>query len=69
MGFDAAVEFKPAIGSGYTAAQLLQVEYGAYQNGVWKAAESGNTSQGDYAPPAVRLPSLGALIRVKLMRY
>jgi len=69
MGFDAAVEFKPAMGSGYTAAQFLQVEYGAYQNGVWKPAESGNTAQGDYAPPAVRLPSQGALIRVKLMRY
>jgi hypothetical protein len=31
--------------------------------------ESGSTSQGDYVPSAVRLPSQGALIRVKLMRY
>jgi hypothetical protein len=69
MGFDAAVEFKPAMGSGYTAAQLLQVEYGAYENGQWRAAESGSTSQSDYALPTVRLPSQGALIRVKLMRY
>lgn len=70
MGFDAAVEFRPAMGSGYTAAQLLQVEYGAYENGAWRPApERGSTSQGDYAPPAVRLPSQGALIRVKLMRY
>lgn len=69
MGFDAAVEFKPAMGSGYTAAQFLQVEYGVYENGVWKPAERGSTSQGDYAPPTIRLPSQGALIRVKLMRY
>jgi hypothetical protein len=69
LGFDAAVEFKPAMGSAFTAAQLLQVEYGTYENSQWKATERGSTSQSDYALPTVRLPSQGAMIRVRLMRY
>jgi hypothetical protein len=69
MGFDSSVEFRPVQGSEYTAAQLLSNEEGAYENGAWKAAVIGTTSQGDYAGPTVRLSPRGAMVRVKLMRY
>ncbi|MGA2116842.1 MAG: DUF5597 domain-containing protein [Bryobacteraceae bacterium] len=69
MGFDSSMEFRPAQGSSYTAAQLLSNEEGAYENGVWKRTALGTTSQGDYSGPTVRLSSEGAMIRVKLMRY
>jgi hypothetical protein len=36
MGFNASVDFRPTVGSGFTAAQFLQVEEGVYENGVWK---------------------------------
>ena len=36
MGFNAAVDIRPTVGSGFTAAQFLQVEEGVYENGVWK---------------------------------
>jgi hypothetical protein len=69
MGFDSAVSFRPVQGSDYTAAQLLKVEEGTYENGVWKTTREGSTSQGDYSPPTVNLPAQGACIRVTLMRY
>jgi hypothetical protein len=69
MGFDSSVEWRPVLGSDYTAAQFLQVEEGYYENGVWTRTNIGSTSQGDYAGPTVRLPAQGALMRVKLMRY
>jgi len=69
MGFDSAVSFRPVQGSDYTAAQLLKVEEGTYENGVWKTTREGSTSQGDYSPPTVSLPAQGASIRVTLMRY
>jgi hypothetical protein len=69
MGFDSAVSFRPVQGSDYTAAQLLKVEEGNYDNGVWKTTREGSTSQGDYSPATVNLPAQGAMIRVTLMRY
>ena len=69
MGFDSSVEWRPVQGSDYTAAQFLQVEEGLYENGVWKTTDTGNTSQGDYTGPTVRLPARGAMVRVKLMKY
>ena len=69
MGFDSAVAFRPVQGSDYTAAQLLKVEEGYYDNGVWKTTREGSTSQGDYSPPTINLPAQGARIRVTLMRY
>ena len=68
MGFESSVEWRPAQGSDYTAAQFLEVEEGYYENGVWKQTNLGSTSQRD-AGPTVRLPAQGALMRVKLMRY
>jgi hypothetical protein len=69
MGFDSSVEWRPVQGSDYTAAQFLAVEEGGYENGVWKTADTGPTSQGDYTGPTVRLPARGAMMRVKLMKY
>ncbi len=69
LGFNAAVDFRPTVGSGFTAAQFLQVEEGVYENGVWKTTNRGRTYQGSYGPPSVSLPSQGAIFRVKLMRY
>jgi hypothetical protein len=69
MGFNAAVDIRPTVGSGFTAAQFLQVEEGVYENGVWKTTNLGRTYQGSYTPPSVSLPAQGAIFRVKLMRY
>jgi len=69
MGFNAAVDFRPTVGSGFTAAQFLQVEEGVYENGVWKTTNRSRTYQGSYTPPSVSLPAQGAIVRVKLMRY
>jgi hypothetical protein len=69
MGFESSVEWRPVQGSDFTAAQLLQVEEGFYENGAWKRAVPGRTAQSDYAGPAVSLSAQGGLMRVKLMRY
>jgi hypothetical protein len=69
MGFSAAVDIRPTVGSGFTAAQFLQVEEGFYENGVWKTTNLGRTYQGSYSPPGVSLPAQGSIFRVKLMRY
>ena len=69
LGFDAAVDFQPVVGSDYTAAQFLQVEQGVYENGAWKQTARGRTYQGSYDPPSVSLPAQGAIYRVRLMRY
>ncbi|MGA3181143.1 MAG: DUF5597 domain-containing protein [Verrucomicrobiota bacterium] len=69
MGFDAAVDFRPTVGSGFTAAQFLKVEEGVYENGAWKTTNIGRTYQGSYSPPSVSLSAQGSIFRVKLMRY
>jgi hypothetical protein len=69
MGFNAAVDMRPTVGSGFTAAQFLQVEEGVYENGVWKTTNLGRTYQGDHSPPSVSLSAQGSIFRVKLMRY
>jgi hypothetical protein len=69
LGFDAAIDFRPVVGSDLTAAQFVQVEQGVYENGAWKQTARGRTYQGSYDPPSVSLPAQGAIYRVKLMRY
>jgi hypothetical protein len=69
MGFNAAVDFRLTVGSGFTAAQFLQVEEGTFENGEWKTTNRGRVYQGSYGPPSVPLPAQGAIFRVKLMRY
>jgi len=69
LGFNAAVDIRPTMGTGFTAAQFLQVEEGVYENGVWKRTNIGRTYQGSYTPPSISLPAQGAIYRVKLMRH
>jgi len=69
MGFNASVDFRPTVGSGFTAAQFLQVEEGVYENGVWKTTNVGRTYQGSFTPPGISLTAQGSIYRVKLMRY
>ena len=69
MGFESTVDFRPALGSGYTAAQFLEIEQGVYENGAWRQTARGRIYQGSYDPPRVTLPEQGAVYRVKLMRY
>ena len=69
LGFDAMVDIRPIVGSDFTAAQFLQVEEGVYQDGAWKATNRGRIYQGSFTPPSVRLPTQGAIFRVKLMGY
>lgn len=65
-GFDAALEFKPTLGSEFTGVQGLLIEEGVYENGVWKPTylRNGNITDG-----GIVLRSQGTLIKAKLMRY
>jgi len=65
-GFDAALEFKPSMGSDYTSVQSVLVEEGLYEDGVWKPTYLRN---GDTTSAGLGLPSRGALLKIKLMRY
>ena len=65
-GFDAALDFKPPMGSEFTRAQCLLVEEGTYENGVWKTTYLRN---GNFSIGGVTLSAQGAMVRVKLMRY
>jgi hypothetical protein len=65
-GFDAALEFKPPMGSEFAKADYLNVEEGTYENGVWKPAYLRN---GNFAIGGVTLPREGVMLKVKLMRY
>jgi hypothetical protein len=65
-GFDAALDFKPALGSKFTGAQFLLVEEGAYDNGVWRRSQLRN---GDFTDSGLVFPPRGALIKARLTRY
>jgi hypothetical protein len=65
-GFDAALDFKPPMESGFSGAQSLQVEEGRYVNGAWQRTD---LRVGDTTSAGLVLPSRGALLRVRLMRY
>jgi len=64
LGFDAGIEFRPALGSGYTKAQLVLLEEGAYADGVWKRTGESRTG----LTSSANLPSAGSMLRVKLTR-
>jgi hypothetical protein len=66
MGFDADLVFRPAWGSHYTGAQFVEVEEGVYENGVWKRTEIRN---GDFSDRGITLPSSGAMVKAKAIRY
>ena len=65
-GFDAAVDFKPPMGSENTKADYLRVEEGTYENGAWKTTYLRN---GNFNIGGVALSSQGAMLKAKLMKY
>jgi hypothetical protein len=66
-GFDASIDFKPSLNSGFTSAQGLLIEEGVFDNnGVWKPTSLIN---GDISDDGLSLGSQGNLIKIKLMRY
>jgi hypothetical protein len=65
-GFDAAVDFKPSMGSDFTRTQFLLVEEGTYVNGVWRTTYLRN---GNFSIGGVMLSPQGAMVKVKLMKY
>ena len=65
-GFDAALDFKPPMGSEFTRAQCLLVEEGTYENGVWKTTYLRN---GNFSIGGVTLSPQGSMVKVKLMKY
>jgi hypothetical protein len=65
-GFDAALDFKPSLGSSFSGAQFLKVEQGVYEKDGWKATRVMN---GNFTDGGLPLSSDGALMRVTLMRY
>jgi hypothetical protein len=66
VGFDAALDFKPSLGSQYTGVQFLLVEEGVYENDIWKRMEQ---RSGDFTDRGLTFLSKGAVIRAELMRY
>ena len=65
-GFDAALDFKPPMESGFTGAQFLQVEEGRYVNGAWQRT---SLRVGNFTDGGLQFPPQGALLRVRLMQY
>lgn len=65
-GFDAALDFKPPMGSDFTRAEFLSVEEGTYEKGAWKRA---GLRVGNYTTGSLMLSPQGTMLRVKLMRY
>ena len=65
-GFDAALDFKPPMGSKFTRTQFLLVEEGTYGNGVWQRTFLRN---GNFSIGGVTLSPQGSMVRVKLMKY
>jgi len=68
LGFDAAVDFPPVVGSDNTSAQLLQVEQGVYENGAWKQTARAGPPGIVRSAQCEPCPAQGAIYRVRLMR-
>ena len=65
-GFDATVNFRPRFGSALPRADFVDVEEGAYEDGVWTPRRQ---LSGDQIFFGLRLPSDGSVVKVKLMKY
>jgi hypothetical protein len=65
-GFDATINFRPRYGSPAPRADFVNAEEGYYENGVWKAVRQ---LSGDQIFFGLRVPSAGAVVKVKLMKY
>jgi hypothetical protein len=66
LGFDAAVDFAPALGSGPKAAKAVSIEQGEYVDGNWKASQTVQITAQN--PNRVMLPADGGVFRVRLTR-
>ena len=66
MGFNSAIDFKPALGSGQENAKFTLVEDGSFEDGVWKASATRDPGS---AASDLKLSAEGAMVKVKLARY
>jgi hypothetical protein len=66
LGFDAAVDFAPAFGSGPRAAKAAVIEQGEYVEGTWKSSRTVQITAEN--PNRVMLPADGGVFRVRLTR-
>ncbi|MCF0070149.1 DUF5597 domain-containing protein [Dyadobacter sp. CY261] len=62
MGFDAKFQFRPRLGSGFSASELIYVEEGTFEQGVWKRRRIWN---GDEVYHSTLTPD-GVILKVKL---
>lgn len=65
-GFDTTVTFRPRYGSAAPRADFVSAEEGAYEGGQWKPRRQ---LSGDEIFFGLRIPSEGAVVKVKLMKY
>jgi hypothetical protein len=65
MGFDAAIDFKPALGSGLGNAKFTLAEDGSYENGIWKPSATRDPGS---SATNLKLPPEGAMVRVTLSK-
>ena len=66
LGFDSAIDFKPALGSGLDNARFTLVEEGSYENGIWRASATRDVGS---SASDLKLSTEGAMVRVKLLRF
>ncbi len=66
IGIDARLDFRPARGRSERHAQFLSAEEGTFADGQWKAFRRLN---GDETFFGIRLPSQGAMVKVRLGAY
>jgi hypothetical protein len=65
-GFDTTVSFRPRYGSAVPRADFISAEEGNYEGGQWKPRRQ---LSGDEIFFGLRVPSQGAVVKVKLMKY
>ena len=65
-GFDTTISFRPRYGSSSPRADFVRAEQGTYEGGVWKPIRE---LSGDEIFFGLRIPSSGAIVKVKLMKY
>jgi len=65
-GFDTTVNFRPRYGSAAPRADFVSAEEGYYEGGEWKARRQ---LSGDEIFFGLRMPTSGAVVKVKLMKY
>lgn len=62
LGFDTRFQFRPRLGSGFSTAELISVEEGTFENGIWKKIRNWN---GDEVYHSTLTPE-GVILKIKL---